>query len=51
MRRIAKAMGAKEINPFPGYRHYDLRPYQSTRVRGGTINAPSPDRGVVNSYL
>jgi gluconate 2-dehydrogenase alpha chain len=48
---IGKAMGAKEINPNPGYRDYDVTRYQSTHVQGGTIMAPSPDRGVVNPYL
>lgn len=48
---IARAMGAKEINPFPGLEHYDVRRYQSTHVQGGTIMAASPDRGVVNPYL
>ena len=48
---IARAMGAKEINPFPGYGHYDVRRYQSTHVQGGTIMAASPERGVVNPYL
>ena len=48
---IARAMGAKEINPFPGYGHYDTRRYQSTHVQGGTIMAPTPDQGVVNPYL
>jgi gluconate 2-dehydrogenase alpha chain len=48
---IARAMGAKEINVFPGYRNYDVTRYQSTHVQGGTIMATSPDRGVVNPYL
>jgi gluconate 2-dehydrogenase alpha chain len=48
---IARAMGAKEINPFPGYEHYDVRRYQSTHVQGGTIMAATPDRGVVSPYL
>lgn len=48
---IAQAMGAKEINPFPGYERYDVRRYQSTHVQGGTVMAASPDRGVVSPYL
>jgi gluconate 2-dehydrogenase alpha chain len=43
-------MGAKEVNPFGGYGNYDVVRYQSTHVQGGTIIAPSPDLGVVNSY-
>ena len=48
---IARAMGAKEINPYPGYRDYDVTRYQSTHVQGGTMMATSPDRGIVNPYL
>ncbi len=47
---VARAMGAKEINPFPGYRDYDVTRYQSTHIQGGTMMASSPDRGVVNPY-
>jgi gluconate 2-dehydrogenase alpha chain len=47
---IARAMGAKDINPFPPYGNYDVTRYQSTHVQGGTIMATSPDRGVVNPY-
>ncbi len=43
-------MGAKEVNPFPGYGNYDVTRYQSTHIRGGTMMATSPDRGVVNIY-
>ena len=42
-------MGAKEVNPVPGYGDYDVTRYQSTHVQGGTIMAQSPDRGVVNT--
>jgi gluconate 2-dehydrogenase alpha chain len=45
---IAHVMGATEITPDPGYRDYDLTRYQSTHIQGGTMMAPSPDRGVVN---
>ena len=48
---LYSAMGAKDVNPFPGYGQYDVTRYQSTHVQGGTIMAPSPDRGVVNPYL
>jgi gluconate 2-dehydrogenase alpha chain len=47
---IVRAMGAKEMNPFSGYGDYDAVRYQSTHVQGGTIMAPSPDLGVVNTY-
>ncbi len=48
---IARAMGAMEITPFPGYEHYDVRRYQSTQVQDGTIMVATPDRGVVSPYL
>jgi gluconate 2-dehydrogenase alpha chain len=47
---IARVMGAKEISPNAGYRDYDLTRYQSTHIQGGTMMAPSPDRGVVNPF-
>lgn len=48
---IARAMGAEEINPFSGLRHYDATRYQSTHVQGGTIMGSSPEHAVVNPYL
>ena len=48
---IARAMGAKEVTPFPGLRSYDATRYQSSHIQGGTIMGTSPDRSVVNSYL
>jgi gluconate 2-dehydrogenase alpha chain len=48
---LARAMGAKEINPFPGLRSYDTTRYQSTHVQGGTIMGGSPSHSVVNPYL
>jgi len=48
---IARAMGAKEIKPYPGYGHYDVTRYQSTHVQGGAIMGKSPDHSVVNPYL
>ena len=48
---IARAMGAKEINPFSGLRTYDATRYQSTHVQGGTIMGNSPAHSVVNPYL
>lgn len=48
---IGRAMGAKEITPFPGLRHYDTRRYQSTHLQGGTIMGASPEKSVVNPYL
>ena len=50
MVEIGHAMGAKEVNPFPGYGDYDVVRYQSTHIQGGTMMAKSPDLGVVNSY-
>jgi gluconate 2-dehydrogenase alpha chain len=48
---MAHALGVKEFNAYPGYGDYDVTRYQSTHVQGGTIMAPTPDRGVVNPYL
>ena len=48
---MARAMGAKEMNPFPGLRSYDTTRYQSTHVQGGTIMGASPEHSVVSPYL
>ena len=48
---LARAMGAKEILPFPGLQDYDATRYQSTHVQGGTIMGVSPANSVVNSFL
>jgi gluconate 2-dehydrogenase alpha chain len=48
---MARAMGAKEIIPFPTLRNYDATRYQSTHLQGGTIMGSSPERSVVNPYL
>jgi gluconate 2-dehydrogenase alpha chain len=47
---IAHAMGATEVNSFPGLRNYDANRYQFTHIQGGTIMGSSPDHSVVNSY-
>jgi len=49
--RVARAMGAREINPFPGLRSYDATRYNSTHIQGGTIMGNSPADSVVSSYL
>ena len=49
--KIARAMHATEIDPFPGLRSYDTTRYQSTHVQGGTIMGNSPAHSVVNPYL
>lgn len=48
---LAHAMGAKEVSPFPGSKHYDATRYQSSHIQGGAIMGASPERSVVNSYL
>ena len=48
---VARAMGAREINPFPGLRSYDAVHYNSTHVQGGTIMGGSPEHAVVSPYL
>lgn len=47
---IGRAMGAKEIRPFAGLKHYDTVRYQSTHLQGGTIMGASPADSVVNTY-
>ncbi|MSV27845.1 MAG: GMC family oxidoreductase [Bryobacterales bacterium] len=48
---IARAMGAREVTPFPGLKSYDATRYQSTHIQGGAIMGASPESSVVNSYL
>jgi gluconate 2-dehydrogenase alpha chain len=48
---VARAMGAREINPFPGLRSYDAAHYNSTHIQGGTIMGDSPEHSVVSPYL
>ena len=48
---LGRAMGAKEITPFPGLRRYDATQYQTTHVQGGTIMGISPERSVINPFL
>jgi gluconate 2-dehydrogenase alpha chain len=48
---VARTMGAKEINAFPGLGAYDATRYQSTHVQGGTIMGNSPGHSVVSPYL
>jgi len=49
--RIAKAMGAVEISPFPGLKRYEATRYQGTHVQGGTIIGANETDSVVNMYL
>jgi len=48
---LARAMGAKEINPSPTLTHYDASRYQSSHIQGGAIQGASPETSVVNPYL
>jgi len=48
---LARAMGAKDVNSFPGLKNYDANRYQFTHIQGGTIMGSSPERSVVNPYL
>jgi gluconate 2-dehydrogenase alpha chain len=48
---VAHAMGAREVNPFPGLRSYDSTRYNSTHIQGGTIMGDSPAHSVVSPYL
>jgi gluconate 2-dehydrogenase alpha chain len=51
MVEIGHSMGAKYVNPFPGYGNYNVVRYQSTHVQGGTMLGKTPELGVVNPYL
>lgn len=48
---VARAMGAKEINPAAPLIHYDANRYQSSHIQGGAIMGATPERSVVNTYL
>lgn len=48
---VARAMGAKEINPASPLNHYNAARYQSSHIQGGAIMGASPEDSVVNSYL
>lgn len=48
---IARAMGAVEITPFAGLKHYDATRYQGTHIQGGTILGANYTQSVVNMYL
>src|ERR1700685_410802 len=48
---VAKVMGAKEIIPFAGLKHFDANPYVVTQLRGGTIMGSSAETSVVNPHL
>ena len=48
---VARAMGAKGINPAAPLIHYDASRYQSSHIQGGAIMGTTPERSVVNSYL
>jgi len=49
--RIAKEMGAVEVTPFPGLKHYDVVRYQSTHIQGGAIMGADRRQSVVNNYM
>lgn len=48
---IARAMGARELMPFPGLERYDATRYQGTHIQGGTIIGANHTQSVVNMYL
>ena len=47
---IARAMGAKSINPVYREGHYSIVPYQTTHNTGGTVMGDDPKTSVVNRY-
>jgi len=48
---VARAMGASEIQPFPGLERYQATRYQGTHLQGGTIIGANETHSVVNMYL
>lgn len=48
---IAREMGALEVTPHPGLKHYDATRYQSTHIQGGAIMGADESQSVVNNYL
>jgi gluconate 2-dehydrogenase alpha chain len=48
---IARMMGAREIVPFAGLKHYDGTRYQGTHLQGGAIMGASAERSVVNNHM
>jgi gluconate 2-dehydrogenase alpha chain len=48
---IAKEMGAVDVTPSPGLKHYDAVRYQQTHLQGGAIMGADPEHTVVNQYL
>ena len=49
--RIAKEMGAVEVTPFAGLKHYDVVRYQSTHIQGGAIMGADRSASVVNNFM
>ena len=49
--QVAQAMGAVEIQPFPGLKRYEATRYQGTHLQGGTIIGANETHSVVNMYL
>src|SRR5699024_1032692 len=48
---IMKEMGAKTVDGSGQLEEYDIVPYQSTHITGGTIMGDDSNKSVVNNYL
>jgi len=48
---IGRTMGAVEMRPFQGLKHYEATRYQGTHIQGGTIIGANHTDSVVNMYL
>ncbi len=46
-----KAMNPKIMVSKPNVKDYNIVPYQTTHITGGTITGKSPENSVVNSYM
>ncbi|MGE4268619.1 MAG: GMC family oxidoreductase [Deferribacterales bacterium] len=45
------AMGAKSVSSKPNGENYNIVPYQSTHITGGTVMGRDPKDSVVNNYM
>lgn len=48
---VGKAMNPKIMTSKPNTKDYNIVPYQTTHITGGTVTGKSPENSVVNSYM
>lgn len=51
IQEVGKAMHPKAMTSKPDIKEYNIVPYQTTHITGGTITGKSPENSVVNSYM